>query len=103
MTTVAVRFSDLEAATLDTARVSAGNLRRADFVRLAALTLALGEPKLHRPAPGLVETRRELGRIGGNLAQLLKSSNYGNLPEAVDIRAVLEDFAELGALLRARL
>lgn len=100
---VTVRLTAAEADTIDAARAEAGKLRRAEYLRVAALTIAAGGPGTVGPAPELLDLRRELGRIGGNLAQLLKASNYGNLPEAVEIREVLAELGQVAADLRAAL
>jgi hypothetical protein len=92
---ISVRCYEEEAAQID-ANATAAGFRASGFLRI----LGTGEQRPHerrRPLPSEVELARlrgEAGHVGGNLAQLLRRANRGEMipPEDLDdaMKAVRE-------------
>jgi hypothetical protein len=84
---ISVRCYGDEAAKIE-ANAAAAGFRASGFLRI----LGTGEQRPHehrRPLPGEIELARlrgEAGHVDGNLAQFLRLTNRGDIPESADLK-----------------
>jgi hypothetical protein len=92
---ISVRCYEEEAARID-ANAAAAGLRASGFLRI----LGTGEQRSHerrRPLPGeaeLARLRGEAGHVGGNLAQLLRLANRGEIVQPDELADTMEAVRE---------
>lgn len=103
---VFLRVTDEEAASIeqraaDSGLTVAGYLRACVFGKDANQPRAARRPTIERET--LARLLGELGKEGGNLHQIVKGMNYGDITATADLRATLSTLRELYAATLAAL